>query len=442
MDPERPSIPGVPGWPVLGNLPELRRNRLDFYERARAAHGNTLSFRAGPMELVLLSEPADVHVVLVERAYDFHKSPSYAYLRALLGSGLLTSEDELHKGQRRLLAPFFTPRRIASLADTFVACAERLTWTTGQEVELVRTMSGLTLDVVNHALFGSALDADARAVGPAFLAFNRWIVDEGIRLLHFPRWLPLRRNREFRALTRTLDRSFERLIERRRGRDGESGDLLSTLLAARDEDGGAMSDAQVRDEALTLMFAGHETTALALSWTFYLLARHPGERLLLEEEVDGVLGGRPPEVADLPRLPRTLRALKETMRLYPPAPSVGRQAQRAVELRGCALEEGRVVVCNIYGIHRRDDLWEDPRSFRPERFADEGTVPAGAYLPFALGPRICIGNHFAMMEAHLLLAHLVQRVRFDLVDPRPVDTRPLVTLHPSRPLRARVTTRH
>lgn len=434
-------VPRMPGWPILGSLPALRRHRLDVYEHARKTYGNTVFFRAGPLEILLLSDPADVRTVLVERAYDFHKSPNYRYIGALLGQGLLTAEDDLHKKQRRLMAPFFTPRRISGFAETIVARAERVVWTDGLEVELVRSMSDLTLDVVNHTLFGSDLDADALAVGPAFQAFNRWIIDEGIRLVHLPRWFPVRRNREFRALTRTLDGAFEGLIARRRDREGEPGDLFGTLLAARDEEGSTMTDEQLRDEALTLMFAGHETTALALTWCLYLLSHHPAERELLEEEVDGVLDGRPPELADLERLPRTLRVVQEAMRLYPPAPSVGRQAAIDVELGEGTLPSGTVAACNIYGIHRREDLWEEPHVFRPERFAPDHARPEGAYLPFGLGPRICIGNHFAMMEAHLLLADLVRRVRFDLVDPRPVPTRPLVTLHPARPLKARVTVR-
>ena len=217
--------------------------------------------------------------------------------------------------------------------------------------------------------------------------------------------------------------------------------MLSALMGATFEEGGHMSDEQLRDEIFTLMFAGHETTALALAWTFYLLARHPDERLRLEREVDEVLGGRPPTVDDIERLSFTHRVLLESLRLYPPAPVIGRQAQRDVELATCSVRRGTVVTCSIFSIHHRPDLHPEPDAFRPERFASNQPPSDGTYMPFGLGPRICIGNHFAMMEAQLLLASLVQRYRLDLVDDAPVAMTPLVTLHPARPVMARVTPR-
>jgi cytochrome P450 len=441
MVPPAPAIPMAPRPPLGGHLPELRRHRVAFCERLRAEYGNTVGFRAGALRVIVSSEPADVHTVLVDRSYDFHKAPTYRFLGVLLGAGLLTSEDDLHKRQRRLIAPFFTPRQIAAYADTFVACAEPLSWRDGQVVDLVQIMSDLTLEVVNRTLFGSDLDTDARDLGAAFLVVNRWMADEAYRWVHLPVWFPLPRHLRFQAARRVIEGSLRRLVAKRRARAVPGDDLLSTLLAARAEDGGSMSDAQLRDETLTLMFAGHETTALALAWAFYLLARHPEARRRLEEEVDGVLEGRPPGLADLARLPYTLQVLKETMRLYPPAPLIGRKAQRDVTLSRCTVAAGSVVACNIYGIHRRADLYPEPERFLPERFAPDRELPAGAYLPFALGPRICIGNHFALMEAHLLLARLAQRARFDLLDAAPVGTRPMITLHPSRPLLARVAPR-
>lgn len=434
------SLPKAPGQPLVGNLPALRRNRVVFYERLRREYGNTVAFKVGPTAAIVSTEPADVRTILVERAYDFHKARNYRFLGVLLGEGLLTSEDELHKSQRRLMAPSFTPRQISNFADTFAACAREVSWENGQVVDLVEEMSALTLEAVNRTLFGSDLDTEAPELGPAFLDFNRWVADEAYRAFHLPTWLPLPRHRGLRKARRVLHRTLSQLIASRRGKGG-GDDLLSTLLAARDEDGNAMTDAQLKHETLTLMFAGHETTALALSWTFYLLAHHPDVRTRVENEVDTVLAGRPPRLEDLNQLPYTLQVIKETMRLYPPAPVIGRMAQHDVELASYTIPAGTLVVCSIYGIHHRADLWEEPDAFRPERFAADREIPPGAYIPFAMGPRICIGNHFALMEAHLILADLIQRARLDLVDPTPVGTVPLVTLHPDRPLMAGVTSR-
>lgn len=434
------SLPKAPGLPIVGNLPELRRNRVEFLERLRHRYGNTVALQAGPVPTIVSTEPADVRTILVERAYDFHKAKNYRFLGVLLGEGLLTSEDELHRSQRRLMAPSFTPRQISNFADTFVACAREVSWDDGQVVDVVEEMSALTLEAVNRTLFGSGLDTEAPDLGPAFLDFNRWVVGEAYRWLHLPVWLPLPRHRRLRNSRRVLQRSLNQLVARRRHAGGDA-DLLSTLLAARDDDGNTMSDAQLKHETLTLMFAGHETTALALSWAFYLLARHADVRAHVEDEVDGVLAGRPPRLDDLRRLPYTLQVITETMRLYPPAPVIGRMAQCDVELADYTIPAGTLVACSIYGIHHRADLWPDPEAFRPERFAPDRDVPQGAYIPFAAGPRVCIGNHFAMMEAHLILADLVQRVRLDLVDSTPVGTVPLVTLHPDRRIMASATTR-
>ena len=441
MKPSYPPVPVAPGPPIVGHLPELRKNRVAFLERLRREFGNTVAFRAGPVRAVLLAEPADVRAALVERAYDFHKAPTYRFLKVMLGEGLLTSEGDLHRGQRRLLAPYFTPRRIRTFADAIVACAEDTRWNEGQVVDVVEAMSALTLVAANRSLFGDDIDTEAPGLSDSFLAFNRWVVEEAYRSIHLPVWLPLPRHAPLRKARRVVETEIGELIRRRRGREVPGEDMLSALMGATFEEGGHMSDEQLRDEIFTLMFAGHETTALALAWTFYLLARHPDERLRLEREVDEVLGGRPPTVDDIERLSFTHRVLLESLRLYPPAPVIGRQAQRDVELATCSVRRGTVVTCSIFSIHHRPDLHPEPDAFRPERFASNQPPSDGTYMPFGLGPRICIGNHFAMMEAQLLLASLVQRYRLDLVDDAPVAMTPLVTLHPARPVMARVTPR-
>jgi len=256
-----------------------------------------------------------------------------------------------------------------------------------------------------------------------------------------PIWLPTRKNRAARRAIATIDRVVYRLIAARRAAATDVGDVLSTLVSARDEvTGVGMPDRQIRDEAVTLFLAGHETTANALAWSFHLLGRHPDVAARLADEARAVLAGRPPAMDDLPRLPTALLVLKEAMRLYPPAYMVGRQAERAVPLGPVVLRPGDTVFVNIYAMHRRADYFDAPDEFRPERFTPEREklLVRGAYLPFGGGPRICIGNHFALMEGQLILASLAQRLRFVPLDDRPVVPEPLVTLRPKGGLPMRV----
>ena len=429
--------------PLIGNLFEFRNQRLALQQRLLREHGDLARFHIGPIPVYAVASAELAHQVLVENADAFVKSRGLGKIaRPMLGDGLLTSEHELHRQQRKLIAPAFSHRRIGAYATTMAELTERAQagLADGAVVDVAQEMMRLTLAIVGKTLFDADVACEADDVGAAITAANHY-VSEAVTRLPTPIWLPTRRNKEARRAIATIDKIIYRLIAARRAAGVDLGDVLSTLVTARDEVTGAgMSDRQIRDEAVTLFLAGHETTANALAWSFYLLGRHPDVYDRLAKEARAVLGGRAPTMEDLSRLPTALMVLKETMRLYPPAYMVGRQAEREVALGPVTLRRGDTVFVNIYAMHRRADCFAEPDAFRPERFSaeNEKTLPRGAYLPFGGGPRICIGNHFALMEGQLLLAALAQRLRFVPLDAREAVPEPLVTLRPKGGLPMRV----
>lgn len=443
-----PAIPVLPGLPLVGNFNDFRAHRLDLFLRIGRECGDIGMFRIGPRSVVMFNAVELVQEVLVEHAADFEKTPNMRiYGRPLLGNGLLTSENEFHKRQRKLVAPPFQHRRIASYADIIVRYSEQLQgeWADGATLDIAREMMRLTLWIVGQALFDADVLGEAEELGEALtVAMHRFNADIAA-MVHLPGAWPTPGNVRVRKAVDRLNATIYAMIAERRRSGEERVDLLSMLLQARDEDDGSfMTDQQVRDEAMTLFLAGHETTANALAWTWYLLAQHPDIYARMEAEVERVLNGRTPTFADLPRLPYTLQVLKESMRLYPPAYVIARQAVRPVTIGNYALGAGTLCVISSYALHRRSDYFPDPERFEPERFTPEAEqrLPRHAYLPFGGGPRICIGNHFAMMEGHLALATLAQRVHFTLVPGQRVEMEPLITLRPKRGIKMRVMRRN
>jgi cytochrome P450 len=433
-------LPG--GAPLLGHLFDFRDRRLQLQLRVARECGDLGVIQIGPFRVHVLSSAELAHELLVEHAEDFVKSRGLKLARAMLGEGLLTSEHDLHKRQRKLMAPAFSHRRIASYASTMAELTERAqaALDDGAVVDVADQMMRLTLAIVGKTLFDAEVSCEADSIGEAMTFANHY-VSEQVTRLPTPRWLPTRRNRQVKRAIATLDGVIYRLIAARRAAGVDLGDVLSTLVMARDEvTGQGMDDRQIRDEAVTLFLAGHETTANALAWSFYLLARHPDVYDRLAAESRAVLGGRSPTMEDLPRLPTALAVLKEAMRLYPPAYLIGRAAERDVTVGGVDLRANDTVFVNIYGMHRRADYFAEPERFVPERFSPEREkqLVKGSYLPFGGGPRICIGNHFAMMEGQLILAALAQRLRFERADERDVEPEPLVTLRPKGGLPMRV----
>jgi cytochrome P450 len=443
--------PRIPGTPLLGHLMAFRADRAAVQLRTARSHPDVALLRMGVFDLLLVSSPHLAHDILQTQDDAFSKSLGLSlFLRPLLGDGLLTSEREFHARQRRLIAPAFTLKRIAGYADTMADRASRAvaSWNDGETFDAAEVMMKLTLEIVGKTLFDAEVGSDADAVGEAVTKVMSNMIASLSSVLPIPPAIPTRRNRDSRRATGQLDAIIYRLIAERRMAPADRGDVLSMLLAAQDEDGTVMTDKQIRDESMTLFLAGHETTANALAWALYLLARNPDVRARAEEEIraqshrDGPL-----QFEHLKHLPFTLAVLKEAMRLYPPAFVIGRRSLRDVVLAGGAdgrrfqVKKHTNVLVNVLGIHRRADAFPEPERFDPTRFLGdrEKELPRCAYMPFGAGSRVCIGNHFALMEGHLLLATILRSARLDLVPGTPdITTEPLVTLRPKGGVPVRV----
>jgi cytochrome P450 len=437
---------------ALSNLRDFRLDRAAMQIRLARSHPHLAAMRVGIFDSILVNDPAVAHEILQTQADAFFKSLGLSvFLRPVLGNGLLTSEQDFHARQRRLIAPALSHKRIASYADTMAERAARTvaSWRDGDSFDLSETMMRLTLEIVGKTLFDAEVSADAGVVGDALSEVMTNTIASLSSILPIPPVVPTPRNLANRRARKRLDAIVYGFIaDRRRRADGpERTDLLSLLLAARDEDGSRMNDKQVRDEAMTLFLAGHETTANALTWALILISKHPDVRARAEAEAAPLVQrGRPLTMDDLKALPFNLAVMKEAMRLYPPAYIIGRRTMRDVLVPGerpgetSRIAKGKVVFVNVLGMHRRPDLFPDPDRFDPTRFLGdrERAIPKFAYIPFGGGPRVCIGNHFAMMEGHLLLASIVGAATLDLASSREIATQPLVTLRPRGEVRVRV----
>jgi len=392
-------------------------------------------FKAGPFHIYLLSDPDHIRDVLVTNNSKFMKGQGLQEMKRLLGEGLLTSEGEFHKRQRRLIQPMFHHKRIEGYGDVMVERSVRMreSWQDGQTLDVHQQMMRLTLSIVAKALFDTDIeDRDANRVAEALATslglFDRVTSPLFQLLMRMPASSVMRR---FQQAKDTLDEIVYGMIRERR-KTGDRGDLLTTLLLAQEEDGERMTDLQVRDEAITIFLAGHETTSNALTWTWYLLSQHPEVEAKLHEELDTVLGDRSPTVADLENLPCTQRVLSESMRLYPPAWILGRRALADHETDWYRIPEGSIVVAAQYIVHHDPRWFPDPYGFDPDRWLPEQAAsrPKFSYFPFGGGQRLCIGEPFAWLEGELLLATLAQRWKLRLVRGHPVELSPVVTLRP------------
>jgi cytochrome P450 len=381
----------------------------------------------------IFNHPDDIEAVLVTLNKKFIKGRALRANKRLFGEGLLTSEGEAWLRQRRLAQPAFHRSRIASYADTMVRFTEQMLggWRDGDGCNVHEEMMRLTLAIVAKTLFDADVTREAKEIGEALEVVMEVNTDPR-RLLFVPAWLPTPANLAMRRAVRRLDRVIYRIISERRASGRDSGDLLSLLLHAQDEDGSQMSDVQLRDEAVTLFLAGHETTAITLSWTWWLLAQHPKIEAKLHAELAAVLGGRVPTFKDLPRLGYLEMILSESLRLYPPAWSMVRMAIEDSEIGGYRVPAGCGVAMSQYVVHRDPRFFDAPDEFRPERWENDlaKRLPRFAYFPFGGGPRICIGNSFALMEASLTLATIAQEFRLSLVPGQSVEPLPSITLRP------------
>jgi cytochrome P450 len=434
--------PGPPeGLFGLGFYRRIRRDRLGALAHVAATYGDVATFRLGPQRLALLNHPDLVEDVLVTRARLFRKGRALERAKRLLGQGLLTADGDDHLRQRRLVQPAFHKARIAGYAETMIAHTRRTAdrWRDRDTFDVSAEMNRLTLTIVGETLFGADVEADAGAVRQALTA-----VFDAFPLTMSPfapilEKLPLPIVKRYRRAQATLDRLIYRIIEDRRRRQDDRGDLLSMLLLATDEegDGGRMTDRQVRDEAMTLFLAGHETTSNALAWTWYLLAQHPAIERRLHAEVDAVLATGTPSVDDFPRLTYTRMVLAEAMRRYPPAWGIGRRAIEDYDAGGYTIPKGTVVLLSQYLLHRDARFFDDPERFDPDRWLPERQKgrPKYAYFPFGGGNRVCIGESFAWMEGVLVLATLARQWRLELRETEPAPMQAVITLRPARPIR-------
>lgn len=443
--------PAVVGRPSIGERLAFllrRRNTLDFLVQTAVDYGDVTNFRVGKWDYWFFAHPDAVRDVLVTRDECFIKGPALRRAKDTLGEGLLTSEGDLHRRQRRLVQPALHPQRVATYADAMTADARRTAdaWRDGQEVDLHEEMMRLTLRIVAKTLFDADVAADVDVIGKAMDIsvgmFVRAMSPWGPLLNH----LPLPSNYRFKRAWGKLEGTIERFIaERHAGGAAAKDDLLSRLLAATDTegDGSGMSDRQLRDEAITLFTAGHETTANALTFTFYLLSQHPEIAARLRAELADVLNGRVPKVEDVERLTYTRMVLAESMRLYPPAWALGRESTGPCSIAGYAIPAEAVILLSQWVTHRDARWWPDPQRFDPDRFSPENRAarPRWSYFPFGGGSRQCIGESFAWMEAILVIATLAQRWDMTCLDAEPPRLKPLITLRPAGPVRMRLSAR-
>ncbi len=428
--------PGPAGVPILGVMNEFRRDPLELLTRCAREYGgmSRLNFMGWPC--YLLAAPEHVDQVLGHRYREFKKTSNLQtpLLRGLFGQGLVTAEGDFWARQRQLVQPAFHRERIQAYAETMVEYTTRHTaaWRDGDTRDFLDEMMTLTLAIAARTLFHADVSRDAPELGRVLermmheftRSWSLWgIVDY---------YLPLFSERRYRGLVRKLDEAVYGVIRMRRESGEDTGDLLSLLLSLRDDTGAGMTDRQLRDETLTFLFAGHETTALTLAWTIYLLSEHPEVEERLRGEVESVLGGRAPDASDVGRLEYTGWVVRESMRVYPAVWAVGREPQAALELAGYRLPARSTLMMSPWVTHRHPAYWEEPETFRPERWADdlESRLPRGLYFPFGSGPRACIGRGFAMMELVLVLATLYQRYRFTRATGGPIVPWVTMTLRP------------
>ncbi|MGC1789270.1 MAG: cytochrome P450 [Terriglobales bacterium] len=430
--------PGPQPHFLIGNIPLATRDPLAVFSRWAKDYGDIFYYRAGWIQVYFLNHPDLIESVLVRNYQNFLKDRVIQNSRWFFGDGLLTSEGEQWKRQRRLSQPAFHREKIASYADLMTNYAEQMLsqWRDGAVVDIHHEMMRLTLRIVVRALFNVEAEETAEISGAVNVMMRNSI---GARMLLPPffRRLPLPGMFEFRRAVDKLNSHVFKIIRQRRRNGQESGDLLSMLMEARDEDGTQMSDQQLRDEVMTFLLAGHETTALALSWAWYLLSQNLQVQQELQEEVDRVLEGRVPNISDLASLTCAERVIKESMRLYPPAWGVARQVIADFELCGYRIPAGANVVMSQWVMHRDSRFFSNPEKFDPNRWTTEQCqkLPKFAYFPFGGGPRQCIGASFAMMEAVLLLATIARKFQLHPVASHPVVALPSFTLRPREGIR-------
>ena len=426
--------PGPRGVPLLGNALAFGRDPLRFLTDCAHRYGDLVAFRIGAWPALLVNHPDDIEYVLVKNHRGFTKNRHFwRYVRAIFGTGLLTAVGDDWQRQRRLNAPAFSGQRLASYGAVMVRHAEAMLkgWKPGERVDVHAEIMALTLEIAAETLFGTSVKRDIAEIEQSTNVLMAEISARLRRPFFIPDGIPIPGNVRYRRALSRIDQLVARIIAERRLSGEDRGDLLSLLLLARFENGEPMTERQIRDEVVTMLLAGHETTALALSWTCYLLSRHPTVESRLAAEVRKVLGTRSPTLDDLVRLRFCEQAINEAMRLYPPAWAIGREAIDPCEIGGYPVPAGMTVFIAPWVLHRDPRYFDNPSEFRPDRWTSglAKQLPRFAYMPFGGGPRTCIGSRFAMMEAVLILATIAQHFVLDAQNERP-EPFPSITLRP------------
>ncbi len=437
-----PLPPGARGLPLVGVIPEVSRWGMpEVLRQSWQRYGEVSRIALPGRTVILLAHPDHVKHVLFDNRANYYKGTTYDAFRLLAGNGMITAEGEDWKRQRRLAAPAFHNESVEALAQVMTtATTDMLAEWDAQggaaRFDLHAEMTRLTLRIVGETLFGQNLSTDSALSSPAFSTALHAITERGNASFALPMWLPTPANVRLRRSLHTLDQLVYQVIERSRRGGAPRHSLLAMLMNAVDDQSAQgndrMDDSQLRDEVITMYLAGHETTALALTWTWHLLSHHPEVTDRLEAELTEVLGGRVPTAADLPRLRYTRMVIEESMRLYSPTWTIARDVRADDRIDGYRIPAGAMVMLSQYVVHRRPDLWPDPERFDPERFTPEVVKSRHkfAYFPFSTGPRVCIGNTFSLVESTLILATVCQRYRLQPVVGRQVPADVQITYRP------------
>lgn len=436
--------PSHDGHPIIGNTYQLVRKQGGLFEAA-AEDGDIVRLRLlGFGTLYQVNHPDLVEEILTDRERFAKAAQSKEDLGDLLGQGLVLSEGALWERQRQRIQPVFYMDQIADYTETMVSAVEQSAgeWTGEPTVNIEDEMKALTLRILVESIFGSDIDYEGQQIRETVKGLQEPGQPRKQPIARMvPKWVPIPMWRRYKQGIREMESVIETFVEARRGEAEQHDDLLSRLLTSTDEDGDGMSEKLIRDELMTFLFAGHETTATALTFTWYLLSQHPEVEQKLHAEVDDVLDGGPATFDDLSDLEYTEQVIEESMRLYPPVPQIPRETTEPVELGGYAIPEGVTIAPSQWTIHRDDRFWDEPERFCPERFATERDRPQFAYFPFGGGPRRCIGQQFAMVEAKLILATLAHRYRLRLQSDPAVDLAVSITTRPIDPIDMQVESR-
>lgn len=430
--------PGPDGLPFLGNTHQMFRDPLSFGERCREEYGDLVSLRLAGMDAIQLGHPDHVQHVLEDHTGNYRKGEFYREELGLLGEGLLTSEGELWQRQRQIIGPMFHPRRIQRYADTIVQYADREveTWAPNRPLNVTDSMQRLTLEVLAKALFNIDIRHRATDISDAVTEVMHQAIRARQVPLSLPEWLPTPRKIKYDRAVATFDEAVADIIDEHRQRTDPPDDVVTALLCAQRERD-SLDDRQIRDEVLTLLLAGHDTTALTLSYLWYLLGNNPEIQSRVFEEIDRTLGTDDPAGVELTELVLTNRVIKETLRLYPPAYFLTREPRSADVIDGYRIPEGSLILINQWLFHRDERFFERSDTFDPDRWSDgfEEELHPFAYFPFGGGPRLCLGRQFAYLEMLIVVATVLRRFRIELAFEPPIELDPLVSLRPKSPIR-------